>query len=325
MTNNIFLSICIPTYNQVNELRATLNSIVPQIKDGVEIVIGDDSDNLASSEMVKREFNASPVRYFKNHKRLGFDRNLLFVTNQARGRYVWWFGDDVFEPEALSYVLNVLKQSPDISLMWINSINSYSPNSDRYFTSASYADDKIWLNGDEALKDISILFAFVSAIIFRKEDIADINAEAMGKFIDLGFINLYVVLHLLSKNNKFYCVGKPLIRATLNIPGTATYDRFKVFGVNFYKIASSFRGKFEHKSIRILLANIFGRTWRGVLVGWLRGYDTPRGKIGVILKYYWNFPETWIAVPLFLMPKFVIQFLHFFYKKVLRRTYSTDP
>ncbi len=318
---NILLSICIPTYNQVGELRETLKSLVPQLKEEVEVVIGDDSDNLDSSEMIKREFSSYPIRHFKNEKRLGFDKNLLFVTGQARGRYIWWFGDDVFEPDALSYILPVLKRDPEISFLWVNSINSSS--SGHRFPSLPYTKDKIWPDGNEVLKDASNLLAFVSAIVFRKEDIADLNVEKMEKIVDLGFINLHIVLHLLSKKNKFYCVSKPLFEVKPTAPGMHNYNRFQVLGINYCKVASAFRGKFARKSMRVLLANNFGHVWRGVLVGWLRGYDTPRGKTGAVLRYYWSFPEAWAAMLLFLMPKFVTRFSYFFYKRILRRTYST--
>ncbi len=322
MAANIFLSIVIPTRNQEGALATTLESILPQLTDEVEVVVNDNSTNTKTADIMRERFQNPRIRYFRDQAGLGIDRYVLLGTERARGAFVWWFGDDLFEPDALSYALSVLKQNPHISFMWVNSINVDANN--HRFPSLPYTEDKLWKDGNEALKDASSLLAFFSATIFRKADVADIDTTMMNAFIGLGWIHFYIALYLLSKPNIFYCVRKPLLEVRPTPAGKATYDRFNMFAVNYYKVASEFRDRFSRDSMRVLLASNFGGVWRGVLVGWLRGYDTPKKKVGVIFRYYRNLPEAWVAMFLFLMPKPIIAFIYFVYKKILRRTYSAN-
>src|SRR3990167_10535872 len=90
--NNKILSICIPTYNRPEELRRLLESVMPQMDERVEFVIGDDGDELVTGKILA-DFPGADIIYFKNQKRLGFDANLIAVTARATGEYVWWCGD----------------------------------------------------------------------------------------------------------------------------------------------------------------------------------------------------------------------------------------
>ncbi len=71
------LSFCIPTYGQPKHLRKTLQSLIGQNLEGVEILIRD--DNLDSeTERVVKEYNSKlPIRYFRMTKE-GVDRAFIF-------------------------------------------------------------------------------------------------------------------------------------------------------------------------------------------------------------------------------------------------------
>ena len=120
MNNKIILSIGVITYNQPKELRRLMLSVLPQIEPGVEIVINDNSDNLESESIIRNEFNSPYVRYFKNKINVGSEGNILLATERSLGKYVWWLGDDELKPGAIAHVLSIIKNNPEISLIWIN-------------------------------------------------------------------------------------------------------------------------------------------------------------------------------------------------------------
>jgi glycosyltransferase involved in cell wall biosynthesis len=297
MEQEILLSICIPTYNHPEELRRLLEGLSRQATDEVEIVIGDDGKFEVTAKLLK-EFSFPHLVHFKNPDGPGFDKNLLAVTARARGRYAWWFGDDdEFKPGALAHVLGALRRDPRISFVYVNPEVSGAGGGGYPFR-----DDRYFKDGNEVLRELANLLCFMSSIILSKAALADAERGAIERFTGSGFINLFLVMHALSGKGKFFYVGEPLV---VNHPtvGKKSYDGFQVFAVNFRSIALYFKGRFEWKSLKKMLAKNFAHAWRGEIVDWIREGVTRKGKLRTMIKLYWNFPEVLLAVPAFLIPR----------------------
>src|SRR5216684_779512 len=105
------LSICIPTYNFGAFIGDTLASIVPQLVDGVEVVVldGGSTDNTTEVvESIQRRYPA--VRYHRQDERGGIDRDLARTVELARGDYCWLFcADDIMRPDAVAQLLERLR------------------------------------------------------------------------------------------------------------------------------------------------------------------------------------------------------------------------
>ena len=121
--NNPLLSICIPTYNRSNYLKVCLDSIISQfankeISGQVEIVISDNASTDDTQETIaefKKKF--SNIKYSRNNKNLGFDRNLLKVIDESTGKYCLILGDDdALFPESLSVILNKITETKALFL-----------------------------------------------------------------------------------------------------------------------------------------------------------------------------------------------------------------
>jgi len=318
--NDKILSIAILTRNQPRELKTTLESIIPQISPDIEIVIGDNSDNLETETLVKKEFGITAIRYFNNGGDLGLDKNILSITEKAKGEYIWLFGDDEMEPDAIVHVLDIIKKNPEISLIWMN---FYGFDQFGHLQPArDLGRDKFFKDKNQALEEVSNELGFISSSIFRHDKILNIDEKNINQFIGSRFICFYLVMHILSQDGKFYYVEHPYVICHPTPVGKHSYGGFQTFGVDFYAIVKNFQNKFNKKSIKKILAKNFGYVWRGILVGWLRGFETPKGKLKTMFKLYWNFPEFWLAAPFFLMPKFVTRIVYFIYKKVLKRKYT---
>jgi abequosyltransferase len=110
------LSICIPTYNFGPYIGATLESIVPQLVDGVEVVVldGGSTDDTAA---VVESFAAHAVRYHRRGERGGIDRDMARTVGLGRGEYCWIFcADDIMKPGAVAHVLERLGSGADLYL-----------------------------------------------------------------------------------------------------------------------------------------------------------------------------------------------------------------
>ena len=104
------------------------------------------------------------------------------------------------------------------------------------------------------------------------------------------------------------------VRKITTKTGVIKNEAFKVYGIDFYMIVKEFEGKFSERAIRKILTVNFASLWRGMLVGWIGGWDTPRGKLWKMFRLYWTFPEFWIALPAFMIPLWFNKSLYKVYK-----------
>ena len=112
------LSICIPTYNFGAFIGETLQSILPQLEDGVEVVVldgGSTDDTTAVVESFQRQY--ASLRYERRDERGGIDRDIARVVDLAEGEYCWLFcADDLMKPGAIRRMLQNLDTGCDVYL-----------------------------------------------------------------------------------------------------------------------------------------------------------------------------------------------------------------
>ncbi len=114
----IKLSICIPTYNFGEFIGETLESILPQVVQGVEVVILD-GGSTDETPAVARAFQARwpALRYYRRDERGGIDRDMAYTVELARGEYCWLFSsDDLMKPDAIAQVLEQIESGLDVYL-----------------------------------------------------------------------------------------------------------------------------------------------------------------------------------------------------------------
>jgi abequosyltransferase len=112
------LSICIPTYNFGAFIGETLESILPQLEEGVEVVVldgGSTDDTTAVVESLQQRYSA--LRYERRKERGGIDRDMARAVDLAEGEYCWLFcADDVMKPGAIHRMLENLNTGCDVYL-----------------------------------------------------------------------------------------------------------------------------------------------------------------------------------------------------------------
>lgn len=117
---NPVLSICIATYNRADFIGETLDSIISQLTDEVEIVVVDGaSTDTTQSIMERYAANCPYVRYIRLPHKGGVDQDFCKAVEYAGGKYCWLFSDDdLFKPGAVQAVLKKLRD--DHSLVIVN-------------------------------------------------------------------------------------------------------------------------------------------------------------------------------------------------------------
>jgi abequosyltransferase len=114
----IRLSICIPTYNFGDFIGATLDSVLPQVAQGVEVVVLDGGSTDQTPAVVSALQDRFPaLRYHRREARGGIDRDMARSVDLAQGEYCWLFSaDDLMKPGAVRRALEQIESGLDLYL-----------------------------------------------------------------------------------------------------------------------------------------------------------------------------------------------------------------
>lgn len=301
---SVILSICIPAYNKPKELQRLLTSISRQYSPQVEIVIGDDG-NAEDTKKILSAFTHMSIVHIVNSPRKGYSRNLLAVSRKATGKYVWWAGDDdELEQGAVAHVLSVLEKEP--AIMWVNVRSSIRTEPYGKNVLEGYMDSV-----DDVLEKVGPLLTFLSSIIFQKEMLSDVSAQELIDFEDSSFVNFIIVMRIMLTHGPLYYIAKPCVIAHWTLPGDSSWHKtFQMFGVEFLDIMNYFRSSISLRAYRAITGSMFSFFWKALLI--------ERARVGIslypviipLVKRYWSYPDVLIAVPLFLLPRFIIKVLY---------------
>lgn len=205
------VSICIPTYNQVEFLKRTIDSILIQSYTDYEIIITDDSPADIVFNLVKEYHLESLIQYYKNEVPLGSPENWNESIRKSSGEYIKiMHHDDYFSSEnSLSEFVKMLDENPD-SKMAFSATVGVNKEKKRIHCPTKKQIENLHI-------DPNILFFgnFVgppSSIIHRR-DLKIIYDKNLIWVVDLDFY-----IRNLAKSNSFVFTDKPLI---INISGEA--------------------------------------------------------------------------------------------------------
>ena len=257
-------------------------------------------------------------KYFHD-SRIGLDAANLFLLENASGDYVWFFGDDdELVDGGIKAVLNLIDNNNNLNFIWANFALSDKSN---------LAVDRI--NGffesrDDILDSLGTSIGLLSTYIVKRNAAIKGLERAKKHVHGFSFASTAVVLYAASEPGRSYFLRGPFvlcnpttmdeIKSNTIKDGGIYNDGFITYGIYFLELIKDFKDRFSSKSIRKILKVNFSSLWRGMLVGWVGGWDTPKGKRIQMLKYYWSYPEFWVAFPIMLLPRWMVIAFYKFYK-----------
>jgi glycosyltransferase involved in cell wall biosynthesis len=202
------VSLCIPTFNGAATLGETLDSIVAQAFDGLEVVICDDASRdgtVALAEDYARRFPF--IRVMRNDRNLGMDRNFDRTIRHAGGAYAWWSGqDDVFAPGAFDKLREVLSRHPDVDFVYFN-YRFLSGDLTREVDPPrlSLQEDAYLTSPQQYFQALDHAPTFLAANVMRRTRWASAPVE---QYFDTHYVQMGVVLHHLCDAH-VYVVADP--------------------------------------------------------------------------------------------------------------------
>jgi len=247
----------------------------------------------------------------------GIDRAFIFLSKEARGKFIWWFGDDILTQGSFEHVLSFLNNNHNVDFAYINSTD-YSQK----IFSVKIIDTFRFNNRNDVVSILKDQLGFCSAILLRRELLLSglVPAE---KFIGTYWVTFFLVLHVLERGENFYFLNGANFFSEIKPPGESRwYDSFLIHGVNFSIVALNFKNKFKSSTIRLLLREKFSRSCRAVVVeralGFRTGFAASKPNFFKLFMLYWSYPELYKALPMLLMPRFILKRLYKFYIQLRR-------
>lgn len=110
------LSICIATYNRAGYIGETLDSIIPQMDDDIELLVVDGASTDNTEDVVQRyAVKESCIRYIRLSAKGGVDQDYDKSVELARGEFCWFFtDDDLLKPGAVAAVKAAINKGHDL-------------------------------------------------------------------------------------------------------------------------------------------------------------------------------------------------------------------
>src|SRR5689334_18057331 len=106
------LSICIPTYNQIQFIRPAVESALAQLYGSYEVVVSDNHCTDGTSEYLA-SLKDDRLRVVRPPEHLPVAKNFDFCYNQSRGELINFLSsDNVLDPEYASKIVPFLLKHP---------------------------------------------------------------------------------------------------------------------------------------------------------------------------------------------------------------------
>ena len=214
MKSDFLLTIAIPTYNRLSKLKRLLENINNQIfsfSEQIELLISNNCSNDDTSIFLESLVAIKPnltINIYNQDVNLGFDGNISFLYNTAKGKYVWFFADDdLLLPEAINNIVGTLKQEePNILL--------FSFGQPRGSTSGVFNFNDVLSSfyRKKDLVELSTICPKISIYILLKSQIAEEDSAFLETQFGYGWMHLALTLSVLNccENPKLTIISKVL-------------------------------------------------------------------------------------------------------------------
>ena len=121
MIDQPLVSVFLPTYNQDLYVAESINSVLSQDYENIEIIVGDDFSQDKTWDIVL-ELQArysSKIKVFRNERNLGITGNCNEILKRCTGMYVAFFsGDDLLNPGKISKQVSAMLFPRSGTLPW---------------------------------------------------------------------------------------------------------------------------------------------------------------------------------------------------------------
>jgi len=283
------VSICIPCYNQTTYLRKTIESVLIQDYSNFEVIVTDDSDTNAVSELVQHMLANVPfqVVYHKNPTPLGSPANWNKAMELASGEFIKVLHhDDWFAfPHSLSAFVAELSRNPSANFMFCNTrVFDVSLGKERDHVPGQHLIEQLAHNPEVLFNNNFV--GSPSATLFRAQPRCYFDTK-LKYLVDVEYY-----IRVLRNNPHFVYLNTALVVNTSNLPGQVTASSINKqvqLGEYSYLYNKLFNGRFPPRHLRVFFADLFAWYGLGKLAEIEQmGYELPRPVWAFRLLNLWS-------------------------------------
>ncbi|MGK7888564.1 MAG: glycosyltransferase family 2 protein [Leptolyngbyaceae cyanobacterium] len=201
--NTKLLTISIPTYNRSELLDKQLEWVINSIKgleEFCEIIVSNNNSTDNTKDIIQKWKDLSGEADFKvyhNKENIGAIRNIANCIKMATSKHVWVMSDDdrIFDT-TLEKVINLLKNSSDLGLLFLN-YSTYNLETGISSQKGFPLEEKESSNGQALFEEVFTLkygwgaLIFTTALIYR----TDLAQKAISEW-ETGVENLMFQLYI---------------------------------------------------------------------------------------------------------------------------------
>lgn len=183
-TDNVLLTIGIPTYNRGNLLLERIKNLLPMPYDAeIEIAVSKNGMERYQEEYEQiAEIPDARLIYFDHGKTLDATANWRHVVEMAHGKYVVFVSDeDDLALEALEHYLGLLEEFPQLGVIRTKTMQQHALISDRSYKK----------RGLDAFINLFLTQNYLSGLIVRRKDFIEEDFARLDRFSDNKFYRSY--------------------------------------------------------------------------------------------------------------------------------------
>jgi hypothetical protein len=211
-----FLTIGIPHYKWRRYLEVVLDSIFTQRFADIEIVVSDDCSPDDSASVIPGVLAASgrQFRYYLQPFNLGYDGNVRFCLNAARGRYVMLLGNDdaLGGPTTLHRIAEALRDLQYPEVAFTNFEDWTTPGS---VVQRAVATRELGRGVTAAVRFFRS-FSFVSGLIFDREQAQRHDTSKWDRSV---YYQIYLASRIMASGGRIASLAISAIRKDVRVDG----------------------------------------------------------------------------------------------------------
>lgn len=118
LSNQPLVSICIPTYNAEKTVVQTVQSILNQTYQNLEIIIVDNASTDNTLNLLQK-FKDPRIKIYRNTTNIGAEKNFSKCVELAKGKYIAIFhADDLYMPDMVEKQIRAFQDNPTIGAVF---------------------------------------------------------------------------------------------------------------------------------------------------------------------------------------------------------------